>query len=156
MRHLLFFLLSIHSRKSPEDGQRGTACKSLYKIRLFLGCGIEKRTGRNWLYKSQFRLHLSRKIIRILRRIATFPVLFLCHSLRTAHRIQKTCVLFFSVLPLLLFRVRIHPLPEDISNSLRRALADAMPSFPALNLYRKHPALPDSRHGLPGQCCCLP
>ena len=72
-----FFLLSIHSRKSPEAGQRGTACKSLYKIRLFLVCGIEKRTGRNWLYKSQFRLHLSRKIIRILRRIATVPVLFL-------------------------------------------------------------------------------
>ena len=29
-------------------------------------------------------------------------------------------------LPLLLFRVRIHPLPEDISDSLRRALADAI------------------------------
>ena len=78
---------------------------------------------------------LRRKIIKIFRRFATFPVLFLCHSLRTAHRIQKTCVLFFAVLPLLLFRVRIHSLPEDISNSLRRALADATPSFPALHLY---------------------
>ena len=80
-------------------------------------------------------MHLSRKIIRILRRIATVPVLFLCHSLRTAHRIQKTCVLFFAVLPLFLFRVRIHPLTEDIPISLRRALADATPSLTALNLY---------------------
>ena len=80
-------------------------------------------------------MHLSRKIIRILRRIATNPVLFLCRSPRTAHRIQKTCVLFFSVLPLLLFRVRIHPLPEGISDSLRRALADATPSLSAQNLY---------------------
>ena len=53
----------------------------------------------------------------------------------TAHRIQKTCVLFFAVLPLFLFRVRIHPLTEDIPISLRRALADATPSLPALNFY---------------------
>ncbi|MDD6072856.1 MAG: hypothetical protein PUB88_01070, partial [Clostridium sp.] len=49
---------------------------------------------------------------------------------RTAHRIQKTCVLFFAVLSRLLFRVRIRPLPEDISNSLRRALAAATPTTP--------------------------
>ena len=122
--------MSIHSRKGTEPGQRRTPCKSLYKIRLFLGCGAQKRTGRNWLYRSQFRLHLSRKIIRILRRITTNPVLFLCCSPRTAHRIQKTCVLFFAVLSRLLFRVRIRPLPEDISNSLRRALAAATPPTP--------------------------
>ena len=80
---------------------------------------------------------LSGKIIKIFLRIATIPILFLCHSLRTAHRIQKTCVLFFAVLPLFLFRVRIHPLTEDIPISLRRALADATPSLTTLNLYRK-------------------
>ncbi|MCI7261927.1 MAG: hypothetical protein MR562_01780, partial [Clostridiaceae bacterium] len=63
-----------------------------------------------------------RKIIRILRRIATNPVLFLCRSPRTAHRIQKTCVLFFAVLPLFLFRVRIHPLTEDIITAFTKGV----------------------------------
>ena len=135
--------MSIHSRKGAESGQRRTPCKSLYKIRLFLGCGIEKRTGRNWLYKSQFRLHLSRKIIRILRRIATVPVLFVCHSLRTAHRIQKTCRRFLAVRPRGFFCVLIptikvtipSTLLEDIATPLlRRWLRGA--SLSQLNLYQ--------------------
>ena len=36
----------------------------------------QKRPGRNWLYQSQFRLQLSRKIIRIFLRIAAYPVFF--------------------------------------------------------------------------------
>ena len=126
------FWNGLEKQRKRSRGRAGkTACKSLYEI----GLRHRKRTRRNWLYRSQFRLHLSRKIIRILRRIATNPVLFLCRSPRTAHRIQKTCVLFFAVLSRLLFRVRIRPLPEDISNSLRRALAAATPSLPAQNLY---------------------
>ena len=134
-RHSIVLISSGMDWRKTAKKKQGKGGKNSTQVIVLdlavLGLRHRKRTGRNWLYRSQFRLHLSRKIIRILRRIATFPVLFLCHSPRTAHRIQKTCVLFFSVLPLLLFRVRIHPLPEDISDSLRRALADATPSFPA-------------------------
>ena len=142
-------------QRKRSSGRAGkTARKSLYEIRLFLGCDIGKGRGGIGFTGANSDC-TERKNYQNFSANCNNTHPFLCHSLRTAHRIQKTCVLFFSVLPLLLFRVRSHPLPEDISNSLRRALADAMPSFPALNLYRKHPALPDSRHGLPGQCCRL-
>ena len=49
---------------------------SLQEIRKFLGRDSKKRLGRNWLYQSQFRLDLSRKIIRIFLRIAAYPVFF--------------------------------------------------------------------------------
>ena len=93
------------------------------------GCSwtlAQKKDGAELALQEPIPAAVRGKIIRILPRVAAVPVFFLCQSLRTAHRIQKTCVLFFAVLPLLLFRVRIHPLPEDISDSLRRALADAI------------------------------
>ena len=139
--------MSIHSRKGAESGQRRTPCKSLYKIRLFLGCGAQKRTGRNWLYRSQFRLHLSRKIIRILRRIATVPVLFLCHSLRTAHRIQKTFRAFLSAGPRPLFCVRLStnkssdilPAFERYRHSTTLALASRRLTFSIKSLIPQPP-----------------
>ena len=106
----------------------------LYEIRLFLGCDIGKGRGGIGFTGANSGC-TERKNYQNFSANCNNTHPFLCHSLRTAHRIQKTCVLFFSVLPLLLFRVRIHPLPEDISNSLRRALADATPSLTALNLY---------------------
>ena len=98
----------------------------------------QEKDGSELAFQGPIPVALSGKIIKIFLRIATIPILFLCRSLRTAHRIQKTCVLFFAVLPRLLFRVRIHTLPEDISDSLRRALADATPSLTTLNLYLFH------------------
>ena len=97
------------------------------------GCSwavAQKKDGTELALQEPIPVALSGKIIKIFLRIATIPILFLCHSLRTAHRIQKTCVLFFAVLPLFLFRVRYHSFPEDISDSLRRALAAATPPTP--------------------------
>ena len=124
----------ITSGEGGADGKQITTGDSLCEIRQLLDSDREKGWGRIGFTGANSGCTEQENHPDFTANCSgTRPFLF--QSLRTAHRIQKTCVLFFAVLPLFLFRVRIHPLTEDIPISLRRALADATPSLTALNLY---------------------
>ena len=72
----IFCPYSINSREGHTAWKQVPDGNSLQEIRKFLGRDSKKRLGRNWLYQIQFRLDLSRKIIRIFLRIAAYPVFF--------------------------------------------------------------------------------
>ena len=122
--------MPIHSRKGERSGREERP--ESHCIRF--GCSwalAQKKDGAELALQEPIPAAQRRKIIRILLRVAAVPVRFLCHSLRTAHRIQKTRKLFFAALSLDHFRVR----SRRYLNLLHRALAAAPSSFPALHLY---------------------
>ena len=152
LRHRLTQISSVRRRSPAGKGlPPGNRCR-----REFIAGNSEvlrpwqqKRLGRNWVYQTQFRLQLSRKIIKIFLRIAAYPVFFCCHALRTSHWLHKNSppapVFRRHVLP----RVRFRILTEDIFDQLQRSagLRDA-PWVTQYNLYFAPSILPLKRHFL--------
>ena len=138
-----YLLEEDESGREKEAGEEREKQHAGHCIRF--GCSwtlAQKKDGAELALQEPIPAAVRGKIIRILPRVAAVPVFFLCQSLRTAHRIQKTFRAFLSAGPLPFFasvsrqiKAAISSLLlKDIATPLRRALATATPSFPALNL----------------------
>ena len=129
--------MPIHSRKGERSGREERPESHCLRF----GCSwtlAQKKDGAELALQEPIPAAVCGKIIRILPRVAAVPVFFLCQSLRTAHRIQKTFRAFLSAGPLPFFasvsrqiKAAISSvLLKDIATPPRRALAAATPTTP--------------------------
>ena len=82
-----------------------------------------KRKGRNWLFRSQFRMYLSRKIIKIFLRIAAYPVYFAV----TALELPIDC----TRIPIRHLFPGGRPFPASVSESLQKIFSTNYKGAPA-------------------------